>query len=214
MRLKINLFKNFCPMHKIFLSIVIILVFVSGYFVARGTLGRIYEDLRSQNREITTTIQEKVGCDADCQKQISSEVAKAVASVSGTTKNIIVSKPQVSYVPLDGSFSTINTDWVDAKGIEVSFDLAKDFTGGAKVSWEASLRVANANGTAYARLFDVTHGIAIDGSEISVTNSADYQRASSGNLNLWAGRNVYRVQLKSLNSFNIDYTGGKIRISY
>jgi len=208
-------------MHKILLLIVIILVFISGYFFAREMLGRIYNDFQAQKQNAVTVIEQKTGCDTDCQKQIDIEIARALATISATAKNTVapqgtgtLSKPQVSYIPLDGLFSTTSTGWVDAKGIEVCFDLTKDYGNGAKVAWEASLRVANANGTAYARLFDVNHGIAIDGSEISVTNSADYQRVSSGNLKLWAGRNVYRVQLKSLNSLNVDYTGGKIRISY
>lgn len=76
------------------------------------------------------------------------------------------------------------------------------------------MKVAHGNGQAYARLFDVTHGIAVAGSEISTTNNSSYLRVNSGNLGLWAGRNVYRVQLKSLNSFEITYTGGRIRITH
>lgn len=208
-------------MRKLFFLLVLIFVFGAGYFVAKNTLDRIYSDLESRAKNVSTTIEQKTGCDSECQKIITEEVGRAVATISANTKSIIInqasgniSKPQVSYIPLDGNFSTTSTDWTDAKGIEVSFDLAKDYSAGAKVAWEASLRVANSNGTAYARLFDVTHGIAVDGSEISVTDSSDYQRVSSGDLKLWAGRNVYRVQIKSLNSFNVDYTAGKIRISY
>ncbi len=180
---------------------------------------RIYRDISFQKTPVVT-IGDSNGCDADCQKEIADKVSRAVATLSAGIKTaapqVVTSKsnPQVSYIPLDGTFSTTATDWVDAKGVEVSFDLAKDYAPGAKVSWEASLRVANANGTAYARIFDVTHGISVAGSEIFVSNTADYQRISSGNLNLWAGRNVYRVQTKSLNSLNVDYTSGKIRISY
>ena len=207
--------------HKFFLVAVLIVVFVTGYVVAKETLDRIYRDFQTQRQTVSTAIEQKTGCDSDCQKIIADEVARAVATLSATTRQVIINqatgsspKPQVSYIPLDGTYSTTNTDWTDAKGIEVSFDIARDYGSNAKVAWEASLRVANANGTAYARIYDATHGTAVDGSEISVVNNADYQRVSSGNLNLWAGRNVYRVQIKSLNSFNVDYTGGKIRISY
>ena len=81
-------------------------------------------------------------------------------------------------------------------------------------SHEASLKVAHANGTAFARLFDVTHGIGVSGSEISTTNNAVPKLATSGNLNLWAGRNLYRVQIKSLNSFEITFSEGRIKIGY
>lgn len=208
-------------MQKIFLPILLILIFVAGFIVAKSTLARIYKDIALQKQKVSAVVEEKTGCDMDCQKVIADEVGRAVATLSATTRQVIINqatgsspKPQVSYIPLDGTYSTTNTDWTDAKGIEVSFDIARDYGSNAKVAWEASLRVANANGTAYARIYDATHGTAVDGSEISVVNNADYQRVSSGNLNLWAGRNVYRVQIKSLNSFNVDYTGGKIRISY
>ena len=208
-------------MQKIFLPILLILIFVAGFIVAKSTLARIYKDIALQKQKVSAVVEEKTGCDTDCQKVIADEVGRAVATLSATTRQVIINqatgsspKPQVSYIPLDGTYSTTNTDWTDAKGIEVSFDIARDYGSNAKVAWEASLRVANANGTAYARIYDATHGTAVDGSEISVVNNADYQRVSSGNLNLWAGRNVYRVQIKSLNSFNVDYTGGKIRISY
>lgn len=206
-------------MHKILFFLVIVVVFVGGFLAAKSTLDRVYSDIYTTHALNTTPV--SGGCDVACQKIVALEISRAIATISGTEKKSIVEvasgaapSPQVSYVPLDGTFSTTSTGWTDAYGIEVSFDLAKDYSAGAKVSWEASLRVANANGEAFARLFDVTHGIAVDGSEISVTNNANYQRVSSGNLNLWSGRNVYRVQVKSLNSLNVDYTGGKIRISY
>ena len=205
-------------MHKILFFLVLVAVFVGGFLVAKNTLDRIYADISLKKLQTVST---NTGCDASCQKTITDEVSKAIATISATEKNNIVAtgtgatpSPQVSYIPLDGTFSTTSTGWADAYGIEASFDLAKDYPTGAKVSWEASLRVSNANGEAFARLFDVTHSIAVDGSEISVSNNANYQRISSGNLNLWSGRNVYRVQVKSLNSLDVDYTGGKIRISY
>lgn len=204
-------------MHKIFLFLVLAAVFAGGYLTVRSTLSRIYKDINL--REVVESSPSS-GCDEACQKTIKDSVSQAVATLSAGTKTVVVTNsstpprpPSVSYVPLDGTFSTTLTGWTDAPGIEVSFDLAKDFGTNAKASWEASLKVADANGIAYARLFDVTHGIAVSGSEIFITNSADFQRVSSGNLNLWSGRNVYRVQIKSLNSLEVDYTAGKIRIS-
>ena len=212
-------FGSEAQMHKILFFLILILVFVGGFILAKNTLDRVYKDISFGKTQQTPPV--SGGCDDACQKIVANEVSRAIATISGTEKKSTIEPgvsatpvPQVSYIPLDGTFSTTSTGWTDAYGIEVSFDLAKDCPAGAKVSWEASLRVANANGQAYARLFDVTHGIAVDGSEISVTNNANYQRVSSGNLNLWSGRNVYRVQVKSLNSLDVDYTGGKIRISY
>ena len=146
-------------------------------------------------------------------------MARAVATLSANQ----VTKPQTNssslkgettYIPLSGSFSTTSTDWYDLQGVEAYIDLEKEYGKGATVSWEGSLKVAHGNGQAFARLFDTTHGIAVSGSEISTTNNSDLKLVTSGNLNLWAGRNLYRVQIKSLNSFEVTYGGGKIKIAY
>lgn len=204
-------------MHKILLLILIFAIFFLGFFVSRGTLSKIYSDLKSGG----ITAIEKSGCDADCQKEISDQVARAIATLSGTPKSTVVnkvvgstSKPQDAYIQISGSGSTQKTEWTDILGSDFSFDINKDFDKGAKFAWEGFLRVTDANGTAFARIFDVTHGIGVDGSEISVAKQSEYTRANSTNLNFWAGRNVYRVQIKSLNTINVDYMGGKIRVSY
>ena len=92
--------------------------------------------------------------------------------------------------------------------------MKNDFSQTAYVTFEASLKVADGNGQAFARLFDATHGIAVDGSEISTTNNADFKFVGTNKLNLWNGKNLYKVQLKSLNGFVITYSGGKIKIVY
>lgn len=212
-------------MPKFLFFAIIVAVFFFGFFASRQTLDTVYKSILDKTAPVINLVT-KPGCDDECQRLIKEEVSKAVASQSANTKVIstpisdsksapvATQKPQVSYVPFGSDYSTSSTDWVDAPANEVSFDLAKDYSKGAKASWEASLRVDNANGVAFARIFDVTHGIAVDGSEISVTDKDTYQRTSSGNINLWSGRNVYRVQVKSLNSSQIFYSGGKIRISF
>lgn len=190
----------------------IIMILFFGFLYVQGRLDGITIP------KFTSQISQE-GCGEECKKTISNEVAKAVATLSGQTKTQTIiqstsTKPQVSYITLDGSGSTQNLDWVDVPGIEVAFDLNSDYGKNAKVSWEASLKVADGNGQAFARLFDTTHKIAVSESEITTSNNTDYSRVNSGYLNLWAGRNTYRVQIKSLNSFVVSYTGGRIRLSY
>src|SRR3990172_4713127 len=150
-------------------------------------------------------------CGDECRKTIDEEVARAVATISASTKvtnlpsNQTSLKGQTSYISLSGPFTTTATDWINLNGVEAYIDLEKEYGKGATVSWESSLKVAHGNGQAFARLFDVTHGIAVSGSEISTTNNADSKLVTSGNLNLWAGRNLYRVQIKSLNSFEVTF---------
>ncbi len=208
-------------MHKILLPIIVIAIFVLGFITARGTLSKIYSDIKAGRVQLGGAITEKSGCDAACQKEISDQVARAVATLSATTKTPVAnsssaptSKPQDSYIQISGSGSTQSTDWTDVVGSDFSFDINRDFEKGAKFAWEGFLRIADANGEAFARIYDVTHGIGVNGSQISVVNQENFTRANSTNMNFWAGRNVYRVQIKSLNTFIVDYTGGKIRVSY
>ena len=103
---------------------------------------------------------------------------------------------------------------MDIEAAEVYIDLENDYGKDAKVSWEASLKVAHSNGQAFARLYDDTNKIVVLESEISTTNNADFEQTSSSNLSFWKGRNLYKVQIKSLNSFEVTYSGGRIKISY
>ena len=163
-------------------------------------------------------------CGNECIKRINDAVSQAVSSMSGTIKEstkIVISTPlskqlktQVSYIPLSGPITTTSSSWYDAPGTDFYLDLEKDYNLNALSSWEAYLKVAHSNGTAYARLYDVTHGIAVNGSEINLSNNSSLTQISSGNLSLWAGRNLYRVQLKSLNTFEITFGSGKVKITY
>lgn len=181
-----------------------------------------YSDFPQTVRELKEVqIQEVDECGEKCRGIIDEEIAKVVATISAASGNKVQTpsitsslKGQTSYISLSGPFTTTATDWYDLKGVEAYIDLEKEYGKSAAVSWESSLKVAHGNGAAYARLFDVTHGIAVSGSEIYTTNNADSKLVTSGNLNLWAGRNLYRVQLKSLNSFEITFGEGRIKISY
>lgn len=159
-------------------------------------------------------------CGENCQKTIDEEVARAIATISASNKvtnlpsNQSSLKGETTYIPLSGSFTTTSTDWYDLKGVEAYIDKDAEYGKGATVSWEGSLKVAHGNGQAFARLYDATHGIGVSGSEISTTNNVDSKLVTSGNLNLWAGRNLYRVQIKSLNSFEVTYDGGRVKIAY
>lgn len=164
-------------------------------------------------------------CGPNCQTQIEDAVGRATASLSGSARTPLprptatavptaAPKTQTSYIPLAGPITTTSTDWVDAPGTDTSIDLVNDYGSGTKISWDAFLSVANSNGQAFARLFDVTHGIAVDNSVISVTDNSALTQVTSGYLNLWSGRNTYRVQIKSLNSFTVTFGSGRMKIVY
>ena len=157
-------------------------------------------------------------CGSNCQKYIDQKISDALSQIPSPqpvkTQTSIQTAKQTSYIPMGSETSTTSTDWVDVPGSEVTLNLANDYATSATVTFEASLKVANANGTAFARLFDDTHKIAVNGSDLSVINSADYVYKISTSLSLWSGTNTYKVQIKSLNSFVISITSSKMKISY
>jgi len=175
----------------------------------------------------STQVSEKSGtlsldsCGEECKKKIEEEVSKAIATISASAKTspatsttTSTTKKSTDYITLNGPVATTSTQWIDIPGVEVYIDLAGDYGKASFASWEGTLKVAYGNGQAFARLFDVTNGRAVDGSEISTTGNSDYKLVTSGNISLWAGNNLYRLQLKSLNSFEVTFFTGRIKITY
>lgn len=211
---------------KIFFYIIVVFL-IAGFiilFLRTQELFSLLSTLPKGPLENAQTQEEKeteeIGkCSDNCKEEIQKIVSDAVSSVSGTTKTVVqktqtVMENKVAYVPLSGPITTTSTGWVDAAGTDIYIDLVGDYGKNAKVSWEAFLKVAHGNGQAYARLYDVTHGIAVDGSELTLVNKDTSTQVSSGNLSFWSGRNLYRVQIKSLNSFEVTFGSGRIKISY
>lgn len=122
-------------------------------------------------------------------------------------------RSQTTYIPITGPITTTSTDWYDVPGTEFYLNMG-DYGKNAYATWEASLKVAHGNGSVYARLYDVTNKIAVNGSEVSVINNSNLTQSYSRSLNFWANNNLYRVQLKSLNSFEVTFGGGRIKIVY
>ncbi len=159
------------------------------------------------------------GCSDDCQKEIEDAVLRAVDTITPAVKTVTTSVPAskmagTTYVPLGTTYTTTSTDWYTVDDSATYIDLVNDYGSSATVSWEASLKVAHGNGQAFARLWDDTNKIAVNGSEITSINNVEYKLLTTGVLPFWRGRNLYKVQIKSLNSFEVSFTGGKIRVAY
>lgn len=192
-----------------------------------GILTVVVVNLVLINKKISSQISSKVGTvfvksqavSDTCGEKCIAEIKRAIVLLSTPIPNLNYQTPsstkkQISYIPLGGSFTTTKTDWTDIKITDVTVDFGNDYGKEAKISWEASLKVANANGTAYARILDATHGTAVDGSEISLTNNSVSTLVLSGLINPWSGKNTYRVQVKSLNSSEVFFDNGRIKVSY
>jgi len=114
------------------------------------------------------------------------------------------------YVTIPGTGTTTGLDWTNLAGTEFYFDIA-DYPGLLEVYFEAGVNLFNGNGKAYARLFDATNGIGVQGSNMETSSQAN-NVISSGKVSFWRGRNLIRVQAKTLTSDTTVYSWGRLRI--
>jgi len=156
-------------------------------------------------------------CGLACQQLIDDKISQAISTVSGKetireTKVVekSTSQPQVVYIPLGGGGSTTNRDWADVGNAEVYLNI-NDYPNLDRAYFEGFIKVKHGNGKVYARLYDVTHSIGVQGGEIS-SDSETFTLVESGSLNFWQGKNLYRVQVKSLNGYEAFFDSGRIRI--
>ena len=174
---------------------------------------------------ITQTLPQYIDqCGETCKKQITDNVAVALSTVSATPKETVKtvtitpvpskSKTQIAYIPISGPITTTSSTWYDAPGTDFYLDFNTDYGKSAYANWQVFLKVIHGNGTAYARLYDVTNKIAVNGSEVKIENQSNLTQVESGALSFWAGNNLYRVQIKSLNTFEVTFGSGRIKFNY
>lgn len=219
-------------MIKNILKILLILDLVAvnggvGYLVYKSQTGDNTSPVPSPN---LGEGQEEVrqDCDLQCQAYIDEKIKnydlriKSLETKEGITpaptlrpsnQSKSTSKTKVrtvQYVTIPGSGSSSSNSWVSLSGTDFYFDPA-DYSGLVEVYFEANMKLFNGNGMAYVRLFDATHGIGVQGSEVS-TNSQIETVVVSGRVTFWAGRNLIRVQAKSLTADTAIYSYGRLRV--
>jgi len=186
---------------------------------------------QTQTTEPQTRDECGLGCQAEIQNQIQKlreEMTTAGGSGAGEptvtlppTERPVVTVRQpatavktktraVQYVTIPGSGSSKSLSWENLAGTDIYFDKA-DYPGLTEVYFEANVNLVNGNGTAYIRLYDATHGIGVDGSEIR-SQSQTAAIVTSGKVNFWQGKNLIRVQAKTLTADTAVYSYGRLRI--
>jgi hypothetical protein len=161
------------------------------------------------------------GCGSECKKYIDEKIAGVVITTSvfptPTAKPVTAAKSTTTQktrreeiLTIPGSGSSLINNWTDLSGTEFYFD-TRDYPGLVEVYFEANMRLHNGNGVAYVRLFDITNGIAVVGGENNTTSQSDVW-VKSQKVYFWAGRNLIRVQAKSLTADTAVYNQGKLRI--
>lgn len=169
------------------------------------------------NETSTPQITYQDQCGTECQKYITDQLAVyKLPTPQPTTKPKTLVVPtvakttRVTYVPIPSNGNTTANDWVDLPGTDFYFNTS-DYSGLKQVQFEATMRLQNANGTAYVRLFDATNGIAVQGSQVETSSQTSTVVVASP-LNFWAGRNLIRVQGKSLTADTAIFDGGRLKV--
>ncbi|OGC93194.1 hypothetical protein A3D85_01030 [Candidatus Amesbacteria bacterium RIFCSPHIGHO2_02_FULL_47_9] len=186
-----------------------------GYLVYRSLLGITKTEVTSVDR-----------CGEECRAEIKNQLAGLqVGSDNGGTVVVLptptptlkpVVQPAVKKVrreeilTIPGSGSTSLREWTNLSGTEFYFD-TRDYPGLIEVYFEANLKLQNGNGTAYVRLFDITNSIAPAGAQNDTESQADVWTKSQ-KVFFWAGKNLIRVQAKSLTADTTVYSQGRLRI--
>lgn len=168
-----------------------------------------------------STVQYIDQCGEECKRYVDQAIqakqAKQALQASPTpvAKIIYQTTPKTkvkstTYVTIAGSGSTTATDWVNVAGSDFYFNPA-DYVGLVSVYFEANMKLMTGSGRAYVRLFDSTHGIGVQGSEASTQAGSDTV-VESGQVSFWTGKNLIRVQIKSLTTESAVYNSGRLRI--
>jgi hypothetical protein len=167
--------------------------------------------------QLITPLPEGKECSQQCLDYIDQKIPNIVGPSPNPTSiggKAPIATPKakiksVSYFSVPGSGSTLKNDWTDVVGSDFYFDPA-EHPGIVDVRFEVNLRLANGNGTAFARLWDVTHSIAVGG---DVTSSSQTSTLTTSDaINFWSGRNQYRVQIKSLTADTAVFESGRLRM--
>ena len=156
-------------------------------------------------------------CGDECKKYIDDKIAEIPEVIIPTTKPAVQTKAvpktktrSVSYITISGSGSSNKNDWADIAGTDFYLNTA-DYPGLVEIYFESNMKLFNGNGMAYVRLYDITHGIGVQGSDVQTTSQIS-TLITSGKVSFWAGKNQIRVQAKSLTADTAVFDSGRLRI--
>lgn len=114
----------------------------------------------------------------------------------------------VSYVNVSGGFGQVAYEWTDVPASEFYFDKA-DYPGLKEIKLESNMKLFNGNGMGYVRLFDVTHGVALNGSQVETSSQSDTV-VTSGAITFLSGKSLVKVQIKSLTADTTIFNSGRL----
>jgi hypothetical protein len=146
---------------------------------------------------------------------ISAQVPQPSSGVKTETGIIATPVPKqiTTYLPINTSFASGSPNWIDVPNSEFVMDFYADYGEKAVGTWSAFLKIDQGNGTAFIRIYDATHNIGVQGSDME-TQSQNSVQLQSGTLAFWRGKNTYKVQIRSLTGYTTFFETGRIKITY
>lgn len=156
-------------------------------------------------------------CSPSCIAVIENATASSVVvpptpqPISSKTSEKSSGLPKDYFIPLGTGF-TQNNDWTNVGGTDITINPA-DYGKIKQVIFQASMHIPVANGTIYARLYNVTDDHPVWYSEVSTGEGAS-TLVSSANITLDSGSKLYRVQIKTSLQYPsyLDFSRIKITI--
>lgn len=121
-------------------------------------------------------------------------------------------QPKEIYINFGNGGSTTATSWTDVSGAEITFDAA-NYPGVKAFYFQANLKSDAPDRQTFARIFDATHSVGVQGSDMSYAGLTS-KLTESGSLTFLSSRLTLRVQIHSLNVNLATIEGPKIRIVF
>lgn len=121
-------------------------------------------------------------------------------------------QPKEIYINFGNGGTTSATSWTDVSGAEITFDAA-NYPGVKAFYFQANLKSDAPDRATFARIFDATHSVGVQGSEMSFAGLTS-KLTESGSLTFLSSRLTLRVQIHSLNVNLATIEGPKIRIVF
>lgn len=115
------------------------------------------------------------------------------------------------YIPLGGATEANDLNWLTMDTYTIILDPA-EYPGVSSVILEINMKLNQASGTGYARLYNATDSKAVS-SEASTT-SDKYSVISSSGFTLSSGKKTYKLQLKSATGTIISVQNARLKINF
>ncbi|OGM32930.1 hypothetical protein A2803_05040 [Candidatus Woesebacteria bacterium RIFCSPHIGHO2_01_FULL_44_21] len=212
MKLATNLF-------KLLLVVLVVINSLASYFLFQQVQG-LKKPTPQPNSIVQIPVSEDVDLSSYATKDYVNQTVADIPEASKTETAAVVKEPVVSQsaqttiIPISATYSTQSLDWVDVPNSDFYLDLVGDYGESAAAVWEAFIYEQHGNGKVFARLRDVTHSIAVVGSDLETNSASSKLEVSAGTLGIWRGKNLYRVQLKSEKGFPVYFNSGRLKITY